>query len=68
MEREAKMTDSDRIDWLEKWVFERHWDGTLGRPCSYRTWRPPITEMRGNNLREAIDVAMKHKDFKDYTL
>lgn len=32
-ERDALRTDAERLAWLER-LFERKWDGTLGRPSS----------------------------------
>lgn len=56
------MTDAERLDWLERVVFERHWDGTIGRPCSWSMagpYRHTLQRMRGNSLREAIDIGAR---------
>ena len=50
--------DSERLDFLEKHLFERHWDGTIGRPPSWRMvghYRHILQKMQGRTLREALD-------------
>ena len=59
------MTDAERLDWLESVIFERHWDGTIGRPCYWSMagpYRHTLQKMRGNTLREAIDKAAEEKE------
>ena len=57
---EGVRSDSDRLDWLERHLFDSHWDGTIGRPKEWRMagpYRHTLVKMRGNTLREAIDRA-----------
>ena len=54
--------DSQRLDWLERHLFEGKWDGTIGRPKSWYMagpYRHTLQRMRGDALREAIDLAMQ---------
>lgn len=54
--------DSQRLDWLERHLFEGRWDGTIGRPKSWHMagpYRHTLQRMRGDALREAIDLAMR---------
>lgn len=47
---------------LETNVFRRHWDGTIGRPCTWHIqdgWsRRFAAVMRGDSFGEAIDAAV----------
>ncbi len=65
-DREARLAeaerDSQRLDWLERHLFEGRWDGTIGRPKSWHMagpYRHTLQRMRGDALREAIDLAMR---------
>ena len=52
--------DAERIDWLERRLFERKWDGTIGRPPSWfmvGDFRHVVQNMTGATLRAAIDSA-----------
>ena len=54
------MTDTDRLNWLERHLFEGRWDGTIGRPKSWYMagpYRHILAAMRGPDLRAAIDAA-----------
>jgi len=54
------MTDSERLDWLERTLFAGHWDGTPGRKPTWRLagpYRHTLALMRGETLRNAIDIA-----------
>lgn len=56
------MTDADRIDWLERELFDRYWDGCLNRPSTWRMAGPhrhTLKRMQGESLRDAIDAAMR---------
>lgn len=63
-EVERLREDAERLAWLEK-LFERKWDGTLGRPWRGVSWylagpyRHVVQTMRGETFREAIDTARK---------
>lgn len=55
--------DDKRFEWLASYVFDRKWDGTIGRPSYWQMagpYRHELMKMRGNTLREAIDAAMQH--------
>lgn len=55
-ERERDEALNDLL-WLEHHVFERHWDGTIGRPSTWHIWsgsRHEVAKMRGETLSEAI--------------
>lgn len=59
---DTSMSDSERLDWLERVLFDKHWDGTLGRPCTWHmvgSYRYIVRAMRGPTLRDAIDAAAK---------
>ncbi len=54
MERDEALAD---LQWLQDHVFDHHWDGTIGRPSTWRVWggsRHEIGKMRGESLIEAI--------------
>lgn len=54
--------DTERLDWLHGALFDKHWDGTIGRPCTWRMcgpYRHVLVKMVGNTFREAIDAARK---------
>ena len=47
-----------RIEWLSQHVFDRKWDGTIGRAPYWQMagpYRHTLVKMRGNTLEEAID-------------
>ena len=49
------------LDWLSAQIFERKWDGTLGRPSYWQMagpYRHALQKMRGETLLEAIDAAL----------
>ena len=49
------------MDYLESNVFDGKWDGTIGRPKSWRmagSYRHELEKWRGNTLRDAISGAM----------
>ena len=53
--------DARRISYLEVHVFDGHWDGTIGRPKSWRMagpYRHELMKWQGNDLRAAIDAAL----------
>lgn len=52
--------DGARLDWLERCLFDRHWDGCLNHPSTWRMagpYRHTLQKMHGRTLREAIDAA-----------
>jgi hypothetical protein len=54
-------TDAERLEWLDRRLFERKWDGTIGQPCSWYMagpYRHTLKLMHGDSFREAIDIAM----------
>ena len=54
--------DSQRLDWLERHLFEGKWDGTIGRPKSWHMagpYRHTLRTMQGDVFRVAIDAAMQ---------
>ncbi len=54
------LTDAERLDWLERHLFTRCWDGTIGQPCYWQMagpYRHTLQKMSGNSFREAIDNA-----------
>lgn len=60
-EIEALREDAERLDWLERHLFEGKWDGTIGRPKSWHMagpYRHTLKTMHGDTLRKAIDAAM----------
>lgn len=57
----ALRKDAERLDWLERHLFEGKWDGTIGRPKSWHMagpYRHTLKTMHGDTLRKAIDAAM----------
>ena len=60
-EVEALRKDAERLDWLERHLFDGKWDGTIGRPKTWHMagpYRHTLQKMHGNTLREAIDAAL----------
>ena len=56
------MTDKECLDWLETWLFDRKWDGTIGRPSYWQMagpYRHTLMKMRGECLKEAVEAASK---------
>lgn len=54
--------DAQRLDWLERRLFEGKWTGTIGQAKSWSMagpYRHTLQQMRGETLRAAIDQAMK---------
>lgn len=52
--------DAGRLDWIERWLFERKWSGTLGQPSDWyvaSNYRHIVHKMKGETLRAAIDAA-----------
>ena len=61
-ENAALRKDAERLDWLERHLFEGKWDGTIGRPKSWHMagpYRHTLKTMHGDTLRKAIDAAME---------
>jgi hypothetical protein len=53
--------DTERLDWILRRFFERHWSGTIGDPETWRivsSHRHTTRTMRGFDPRTAIDAAM----------
>lgn len=61
MHLRAKLeADAERLEWLERWIFERKWDGTIGRPSDWYVagnYRHIVQRMKGETFRDAIDAA-----------
>lgn len=58
------MTDTERLDWIERRLFESHWGGTIGEPPLWTLvghWRHVIARMAGTTFRDAIDAKMEPK-------
>ena len=54
-------TDKERFDWLERNLFDKKWDGTIGEPPRWSVvghWRHIVQVFRGDSLREALDQVM----------
>jgi hypothetical protein len=52
--------DAERLNWMERELFQRKWDGTIGNPCIWQMagpYRHTMQKMLGSTLREAIDAA-----------
>jgi hypothetical protein len=52
--------DARRLDWLERKLFSKHWNGVVGSGAHFYWrlvgyWRHIIEGMRGDSLRNAID-------------
>ena len=61
-ENAALRKDAERLDWIERNLIEGKWDGTIGRPKSWRMigpYRHVLQTLRGNTFREALDAAME---------
>lgn len=61
-ERDSLRADAERIDWLERVMFQGHWGGTIGVPKAWSMagpYRHELAKMNGHTLREAIDAARK---------
>lgn len=59
---DGELTDTQRLDWLERTLFDRHWDGCLNHPSTWRMvgpYRHTLQKMRGETLREAIDAVIR---------
>ena len=57
-----KEKDDKRFEWLTSFIFERKWDGTIGRPSDWYiagNYRHITKRMKGETLRGAIDTAMR---------
>lgn len=55
-------TDAERLDWIERNLFEHKWGGTLGQPYDWfirGDFRHTTQRMLGNDFRSAIDAAMR---------
>lgn len=51
--------DSARLDWLERELFDRKWDGCLQHESTWHMagpYRHALAKMRGETLRAAIDA------------
>lgn len=55
------MTDTERLQWLERHVFSRRWMPPIGSPFTWEVvgpYRHALAAMRGGEtLGEAIDIA-----------
>jgi hypothetical protein len=54
--------DSARLEWLTSVLFDRHWDGGIGKLPTWRivsNYRHVMHHMKGDTMREAIDVAIR---------
>jgi hypothetical protein len=63
-ELEALRKDATRLNWIEDNLFERKWDGTIGRLCDWYIrgdYRHTTQTMKGNDFRSAIDAALQAK-------
>ena len=61
------MSELERLQaamkWLEDYMFDRHWDGTIGRPSIWRMagpYRHDLNKMRGETLLDAIESVSKN--------
>jgi hypothetical protein len=64
---EGDARDAARYRWLAE-LFERKWDGTIGRPSTYHLrgdYRHVIGRLSGVTLDAAIDAAMQHSPAKE---
>lgn len=57
----AKFTDTERLDFLEDVIFQKKWDGTLGRPPRWYAMGA-ASKLSGETLREAIDGWMENNN------
>lgn len=56
----TERADAERLDWLERNLFDRKWDGTIGRASSWSMvgpYRHTMQKMHGETLRSAVDAA-----------
>lgn len=61
---EALRADAERLEWLERWLFEKRWNGVIGSGSQTDwtmagNWRHITVKMRGQTFRAAIDAARK---------
>lgn len=61
------MNDTERLNWLEKHLFERRWNGVLGEGSSCHwsirgDFRHMLRDLDGDTLRAAIDHNAKHNE------
>ena len=59
---EAAKSDAARLDWIEKALFRKSWNGVMGSgsKTNWRVlegYRHVVQKMVGNTFREAIDAA-----------
>jgi hypothetical protein len=50
-------TDTEILDWLERYIFQHQWDGTIGRSPRWSVVGPHrhyLQMMQGNTFREAV--------------
>lgn len=55
--------DAQRIDWFERKLFVKHWNGVVDSGSQVlwnitANWRHTIQRMTGNDFRAAVDAAM----------
>jgi hypothetical protein len=58
----AENEDAALLDWLERNLFERKWEGTLGKRCFWYMrgdYRHTMQRFEGETLRNAIRAARK---------